>query len=195
MTNDNDSKKINELKKLKILTVTSFRSNGALRSFAEQLLLWEHHELKSNELIIISAKIDLSLIPEIRKLPLLLKQSVLRKIVEDKHEIEYKYFLDLEDLLKNSPLAFESYRKANSFLIVLDRTDKNGNELIAVIEKNKEKRGIEVNEINSIHGRDIELLIKLTNLNKKRIFTNNKSKKWLLDKGLSSSIKRLIIPK
>ncbi|MDR2748361.1 MAG: hypothetical protein LBB10_00455 [Bifidobacteriaceae bacterium] len=176
-----DKKLYTEVRKL---STSTFREDGTLRSFKEQLFLWKRGKLKSGDLVIISIKTILPIIPKIKNLPLVIKQKVLQKIIYDKHEINYTYFLDLEELLINSPLAFESYRKPNTYIIMLNKKDANNNQLICIIEINKYKQQMFVNEINSIYTKDIQRLINKTEKAKKKIFINKKTKKMATREGL-----------
>jgi hypothetical protein len=171
--------------KLKKLSTSAFRHDGTLRSFSEQLYLWRKEKLNRGDLIIISAHTTISLIPEIKDLPLVIKQSTVKKIVDVKHKIAAKYFSELDRLIQQSPLAIESRKRKGVFLVVLGNQNENNKELIIIMEINREKSGIFVNEIESIYPKNIQKMLNVAHSSGKQIFINGmKGESWLNQKNI-----------
>jgi hypothetical protein len=172
-----------EVSNLKRLSQTAFNKRGILFSFSKQLKLWKKGKLQRTDHIIVGSETRNINVVDIKNLPLIIRQSVIRKIVIDKHGIPIKCFRNLENLIEYSPMIIESRKRKGAFLVILNR--KYGNkELICIIDVNKIKHGVFVNEIMTIHTRNISDLIEVTEKFDKRVFINSKTKKWLSKRNL-----------
>jgi hypothetical protein len=173
-----------EVSNLKRLSQTAFDKRGILFSFSKQLKLWKKGKLQRTDHIIVGSETRNNSVPDIENIPLIIRQSVIRKIVIDKHGIPIKCFRNLEKLIEKSPLVVESTQRKNAYLVVLDKKFSKNKYLVCIIESNQIKCGVLVNEINSIHGRNIEVMINKATSSNKRLFTTPKTNKWLYKRGL-----------
>jgi hypothetical protein len=172
------------------LSKNLYKPNGTLRTFGEQLYLYKINELKDGDYLIVSKHTKLPFIKfSNNSLPLVITQNIIKKI-ETKHKINGQILEDTATLLESSPLALES--KDNYLTVVLDINDKatenitqNSNiNTMVVLRLNNNHPNIIVNDIRSIYANDIQHQIDLNIKHNRNIYTNDKTQKWLDDKGI-----------
>ena len=155
--------------------------------FSEQLDRFIYGDMPSSEMLFLSKTpkdVGLYEISEDNGLPILLKQSVIRKI-QAEHNIAASSLKQLPELLKNHPLSFESITEANSLVVVCDFKDSKGGDVVVALHLEKDKRSINVNEIASIYGKgNLPYLISnVVDLGKK-VYTNKNTADWIRRTGV-----------
>lgn len=104
--------------------------------------------------------------------------------VMTEHNLSLKELADFEKLLKNSVMAMDSLTQESSRVIVLDKLDIKGNNMIAICRLNAENSSINVNQITSIYGKkNFETFIERTFNSGKNIYINEKTKEFVETQG------------
>ena len=94
-----------------------------------------------------------------KKLPLIMKQSTLRKCIREPkgsrsaHQIERGFIEKLPEYIQRPILAVNDIHR-NSFILISDYKDKNGFYTLVAILKEQNLNGKLVNEIKSIYGKE-----------------------------------------
>ena len=128
--------------------------------FVNDLARYERGEMKSNERFSLGMPrgIAREFLPE---LPIEMSQRVLRKSVEKKHSVPFSSLGELMSELASPIMVFQRADNAVSFLTEIK--DEQGRNVLVAIELNrKEQKGgdvVEVNDIRSLHGRDIQNIV------------------------------------
>ena len=128
--------------------------------FVNDLARYERGEMKSNERFSLGMPrgIAREFLPE---LPIEMSQRVLRKSVEKKHSVPFSSLGELMSELASPIMVFQRADNAVGFLTEIK--DEQGRNVFVAIELNrKEQKGgdvVEVNDIRSLHGRDIQNIV------------------------------------
>ena len=86
----------------------------------------------------------------------------------------------LKEELLDYVVAFEDLTIDNTINFVINKTSRNGNNLIVVIRLHTEMGCIEVNSIRSVHGKsNIKEIIDKVKMSNKKIFETDKTESWL----------------
>lgn len=105
--------------------------------------------------------------------------------IHKEHNISYAKLAELQDILNNSPLAFDSLTQKTSKVIVLNEKDSYGDIMIAICRFDIENREIDVNQISSIYGKkNFERFIERTYEEEKTFYLNEKTERFLQIEGL-----------
>lgn len=108
--------------------------------------------------------------------PLTMMVSTAIKIRE-KHDIGFAYVSQVNDLLKNSIMAFESLKHDTSVIVLLDDYDDIDDPMVAVLRTDKKVGYVDVNEITSIYDRErFSSLLQRTYDSNCTFFINDKEK-------------------
>jgi len=113
-----------------------------------------------------------------------LRKSTLTKKVK-KHNLTFEQLKDLPKNLNNPLMVFESLKNNDSFIFVVEKENHEG-VISCVINLNQKINKIEVNEIISIGGRNIEQLIIWQEKNKLRYIETKKTKEYFSDSRFNS---------
>ena len=169
MSNYNIIKKINK----KIV-----HEDGSIDSFEKQLLNLMDGKLDITfPLVIEDNSRCLNYIQDINmNNPLVINASTIIKLKE-KHNIGYSDIAEVDILLANSVLAFDSLTQNTSKVILLDKYEEDTNDpMIAVCRFDKDNACISVNEITSIYDkRRFKNFLVKTYDQEKKIYKNKKT--------------------
>ena len=123
-------------------------------------------------------------IKECADLPIVMKQSIIKKISVD-HELSLGELKQLPNWLHEYPLALEPLSDIDSPLLIADAKDLHGNDILIALHLEKEYRQIQINEISSIYGKkNLAYLIENTFAAGKNIYVNERTGNWLQHSGL-----------
>lgn len=179
------SKKTNKyVNENQLLSKSAYTKDGVLRSFNEQLNDYAFEEMPSGDMFIISESSKSAGIEECADLPIVMKQSIIKKISVD-HELSLGELKQLPNWLHEYPLALESLSDIDSLLLIADAKDLHGNDILIALHLEKEYRQIQINEISSIYGKkNLAYLIENTFAAGKNIYVNERTGNWLQHSGL-----------
>jgi hypothetical protein len=163
------------LEDLHKLSKAAFKKDGSLRTFGEQLFLFERGLLAPSDLLIVSDVLHLPFDIEYNNLPITMSQNIARKILV-KHNISPVDLEDLVELVESSPLGLKG--KFSHLNVILDKQIDNNN-MMSFLEVNSQKISFFVNDIRSIYFDNV-----LSELNNSlehgcEAYTNIKTKEWL----------------
>lgn len=141
---------------IKSINKTIVHENGKIDSFDKQLINLSGGIFDVRFPLVVSDNTNcLSYISTINESkPLTMMVSTAIKIRE-KHDIGFAYVSQVNDLLKNSIMAFESLKHATSVIVLLDDYDDIDDPMIAVCRTDKKVGYVDVNEITSIYDREL----------------------------------------
>lgn len=139
---------------IKNINKTIVHEDGKIDSFDKQLINLSGGIFDVRFPLVVSDNTNcLSYISTINESkPLTMMVSTAIKIRE-KHDIGFAYVSQVNDLLKNSIMAFESLKHDTSVILLLDDFTDDGNPIVAICRLNKQIGCVYVNEINSIYDR------------------------------------------
>lgn len=167
-----------------LLSKSAYTKDGVLRSFNDQLNDYAFEEMPSGDMFIISESSKSAGIKECADLPIVMKQSIIKKISVD-HELSLGELKQLPNWLHEYPLALESLSDIDSLLLIADAKDLHGNDILIALHLEKEYRQIQINEISSIYGKkNLAYLIENTFAARKNIYVNKRTGNWLQHSGL-----------
>lgn len=95
------------------------------------------------------------------KLPIVMRQRILNKATAKKHNVELSSLIDLPKRLSEPVFIFK--RSDNAIGVLTEMQDRDGKNICVAIELNKTIQDggefLEVNDVRSIHGRDVSEII------------------------------------
>lgn len=140
---------------IKNINKTIVHEDGKIDSFDKQLINLSGGIFDVRFPLVVSDNTNcLSYISTINESkPLTMMVSTAIKIRE-KHDIGFAYVSQVNDLLKNSIMAFESLKHDTSVIVLLDDYDDIDDPMIAVCRTDKKVGYVDVNEITSIYDRE-----------------------------------------
>ena len=163
---------------IKNINKTIVHEDGKIDSFDKQLINLSGGIFDVRFPLVVSDNTNcLSYISTINESkPLTMMVSTAIKIRE-KHDIGFAYVSQVNDLLKNSIMAFESLKHDTSIIVLLDDYDDIDDPMIAVCRTDKKVGYVDVNEITSIYDRErFSSLLQRTYNSNCTFFINNKEK-------------------
>lgn len=161
--------------------------NGAVDSFDKQLIQLMSGTYDTRYPMIISE--DSSSLEYISGLPvtnaLTMNVSTIIKLRMN-HRLDYAFISDIEQHLKDSVMAFDSYQYTSSVVVVLNQLDDDENHIIAICRYDKDTGGgLYINEITSVYGKErFESMIKKSYELNKQFYKNEKTEQFVKSAGL-----------
>lgn len=128
-------------------------------NYLEQIEKYYQKQLQTNR------EISLGRTPEVlqrlgaKDLPLIMKQSTLNKCIREKkgsrsaHQLDRTLIEKLPDIVKKPVLIVEE-KDRNSFALLSDVQDKDGNNLLVAVRTGENLYGKKVNEVKSVYGKE-----------------------------------------
>ena len=148
--------------------------NGELKQFISG-------KMKSNEMFHIGKPVGVLryFLPDIE---IVMHQKTLNKGIKKKHNIDIDKIKDLPSHISNPIFIFKKNNK--SIGLFTEMEDKDGKNICVAIEINKTIQDggkfYEVNDLRSLHGREIENIINPININGSLVFANiEKGSNWI----------------
>ena len=126
------------------------------RRFNEELSKYQQGEMPSNEMLHLGNPqgVMRQFMPS---LPIVMRQRILNKASVKKHHVDLSALADMPKYLSSPIFVFK--RSDNSLGVLTEMQDRDGKKICVAIELNREIQDggeiLEVNDIHSIHGRDI----------------------------------------
>ena len=157
---DSEGQRVLDMARGAIAETDAVREEREDARFVNDLARYERGEMKSNERFSLGMPrgIAREFLPE---LPIEMSQRVLRKSVEKKHSVPFSSLGELMSELASPIMVFQRTDNAVGFLTEIK--DEQGRNVFVAIELNrKEQKGgdvVEVNDIRSLHGRDIQNIV------------------------------------
>lgn len=148
-------------------------------TFNAQLTKYQAGDMTSNEFLNVGNPRGVMklFLPD---LPIIMRQRVIRKGVEKKHNVAIEGLYDMPKHLSAPIFVFQ--RDENSLGILTEMKDREGKNICVAIELSRliqnGKEYLEVNDVRSFHGREFKNIVEP--------IVNNKTLKWVdKEKGLS----------
>lgn len=148
-------------------------------TFNAQLTKYQAGDMTSNEFLNVGNPRGIMklFLPD---LPIIMRQRVIRKGIEKKHNVAIEGLYDMPKHLSAPIFVFQ--RDENSLGILTEMKDREGKNICVAIELSRliqnGKEYIEVNDVRSFHGREFKNIVEP--------IVNNKTLKWVdKEKGLS----------
>lgn len=139
--------------------------NGDLRfrtavneRFNEELDLFEKKEMRSNDKFNLGMPSDILIAAGLPYSQINMTQSVLRKHL-DKHGLSVGDIKSLPEAIGNPVMVYEWGDKARSSIIITDMSVSDGRMVSVAIRVAKDGERLSINEISSIHGKELQRLI------------------------------------
>ena len=153
---------------------------AANEKYNEELLQWDLGELATNEYISVGLPQGI-LKTYIPNIPIILRQKVLTKSVK-RHTLSIEEMMDLPIAISNPIFIFKS--NSESVSILTELADSSGKNLFVAIgletTKQMGHQFLEVNDILTIHGREIEnIILPIINNDSLEWVDKNKGLNWL----------------
>lgn len=148
-------------------------------TFNAQLIKYQAGDMTSNEFLNVGNPRGIMklFLPD---LPIIMRQRVIRKGIEKKHNVAIEGLYDMPKHLSAPIFVFQ--RDENSLGILTEMKDREGKNICVAIELSRliqnGKEYLEVNDVRSFHGREFKNIVEP--------IVNNKTLKWVdKEKGLS----------
>lgn len=148
-------------------------------TFNAQLTKYQAGDMTSNEFLNVGNPRGIMklFLPD---LPIIMRQRVIRKRIEKKHNVAIEGLYDMPKHLSAPIFVFQ--RDENSLGILTEMKDREGKNICVAIELSRliqnGKEYLEVNDVRSFHGREFKNIVEP--------IVNNKTLKWVdKEKGLS----------
>lgn len=148
-------------------------------TFNAQLTKYQAGDMTSNEFLNVGNPRGVMklFLPD---LPIIMRQRVIRKGIEKKHNVAIEGLYDMPKHLSAPIFVFQ--RDENSLGILTEMKDREGKNICVAIELSRSiqngKEYLEVNDVRSFHGREFKNIVEP--------IVNNKTLKWVdKEKGLS----------
>lgn len=148
-------------------------------TFNAQLTKYQAGDMTSNEFLNVGNPRGIMklFLPD---LPIIMRQRVIRKGIEKKHNVAIEGLYDMPKHLSAPIFVFQ--RDENSLGILTEMKDREGKNICVAIELSRliqnGKEYLEVNDVRSFHGREFKNIVEP--------IVNNKTLKWVdKEKGLS----------
>lgn len=160
--------------------------DGRVQSFKEQLfdVFTGGYDL-NNMMVVSDNSKTLNYVDGIdeNKIITISPNKVLKVMTE--HKLSLQELGEIENLLENSVIAFDSLTHESSRVVVLNKQDIDGNILIAIFKTDTTVNVLDVNQITSIYGKkNFENFINRTYEAGKNIYVNDKTKEFVDTQGL-----------
>ncbi|WP_294477058.1 LPD38 domain-containing protein [uncultured Bacteroides sp.] len=129
--------------------------------FNEELSRYKDGRMKSNEMFHLGTPQGamLAFLPD---LPIVMHQRTVRKGIEKKHNVDVNMLKDMPSMIASPIFVFQ--RDVKNIGILTEMVDRDGKNVCVAIEMNKTIQDgtniLEVNDIRSFHGREVENIIK-----------------------------------
>lgn len=173
--------------KIKKINKTIVHEDGTIDSLDKQLLkLMDGKQDIRYPLVIDHHTNCLNYIEDINvDNPLVINVSTVIKL-KNKHNLGFSDIAEIENLLSESVIAFDSLTQETSKVIVLDRFDKTTNEpMLAICRLDKLSGYVSLNEITSLYDKShFKNFLINTYEQEKRIFKNKKTERYFESVGL-----------
>ena len=147
--------------------------------FNEELERYKAGEMDKNEVLHLGKPqgVMRAFLPN---LPIVMRQRVIRKGSEKKHEVDVSAIKDMPQHLSSPIFVFQ--RSADTIGVLTDMQDRSGKNVCVAVElKRQMQQGteyLEVNDVRSFHGREFKNIVEP--------IANNKTLKWVdKEKGLA----------
>ena len=147
--------------------------------FNEELMRYQRGEMNKNEMLHIGRPqgVMRAFLPD---LPIVMRQRVIRKGSEKKHEVDVLAIMDMPKHLSSPIFIFQ--RSEDTIGVLTDMRDRNGKNVCVAIElKRQIQQGAEylkVNDVRSFHGREFKNIVEP--------IANNNTLRWVdKEKGLA----------
>ncbi len=157
----------------------SAKIEDANNRFNRQLKRYINGDMDKNEVLHLGKPqgIMRQFLPE---LPIVLRQRVIRKGSEKKHEVDVKSIMNMPQHLSYPIFVFQ--QRKNTIGVLTDMQDRNGKNVCVAIElKRQIQKGgeyLEINDVRSFHGREFKNIVEP--------IVNNNTLKWVdKEKGLA----------
>ena len=180
-----------KLEEIRKINKNIVHEDGSIDSFAKQLLYLEDGRFNIYYPMVISTSSkSLDYINDIDvNAPLIVNVSTVIKI-RHKHNLGFSVFQDLDDMFKNSILAFDSLAHDSSRVILLNKIEdedlayKQSN-LIAICRYDRQNSQIHINEITSLYSKkNLETFLSRTFNANKQFHKNKKTEQYFKSAGL-----------
>lgn len=150
--------------------------------YLEQIDAYYNKKLKSNVIITVLDTPKYLQELGLNDVPIIMKQRTLQKCIRkahgsiSAHGLDRKMIETLPEQIRNPILAIEE-RKRNSFALISDYKDKDGNNMLVALEMNVTHNNINVNEVKSFYGRNnLEVYIKKHDPSEVHVVDNKKAR-------------------
>ncbi|MBO5093175.1 MAG: hypothetical protein J6C33_02325 [Lachnospiraceae bacterium] len=161
------------------------------QKYLEQIDKFYKGKLKSFQIIELGNTPDIIVNIGAKKLPLVMKQSNLRKCIREPrgsrsaHQIDREFIENLPAQIEN-PVLLTKDENRNSIVLISDYKDKNGFYTLIAVQREQIVNGKLVNEIKSIYGKEHlkEYLLKPEIRNELKIIDNKIAKELFRVIGL-----------
>ncbi len=152
---------------------------AANEHFNSELTRYQNGEMDKNEMLHLGRPqgVMRAFLPN---LPIVMRQRVIKKGSEKKHEVDVSAIRDMPQHLSSPIFVFQ--RSEDTIGVLTNMRDRNGKNVCVAIElKRQMQQGaeyLEVNDVRSFHGRDFKNIVEP--------IANNKTLKWVdKEKGLA----------
>jgi len=144
-----------DIERIKQINPSIVKDDGTIQSFKEQLFDLEHglYDFTLPMVITPSSEYLSFMGNEDPEKPVLINPRKIMKIRAE-HFLTISDLADLEYYLKGSGLAFESLTQGTSRVVVIDKEDEVGDQIIAACRLDAESAFLSVNQITSIYGKE-----------------------------------------
>ena len=140
---------------IKSINKTIVHEDGKIDSFDKQLINLSGGIFDVRFPLVVSDNMGclnyISTINESKPLTMMVSTAIK---IREKHDIGFAYVSQVNDLLKNSIMAFESLKHDTSVIVLLDDYDDIDDPMVAVLRTDKKVGYVDVNEITSIYDRE-----------------------------------------
>lgn len=150
--------------------------------YLEQIDAYYNKKLKSNVIITVLDTPKYLQELGLNDVPIVMKQRTLQKCIRkahgsiSAHGLDRKMMETLPEQIRNPILAIEE-RERNSFALISDYKDKDGNNMLVALEMNVTHNNINVNEVKSFYGRNnLEVYIKKHDPSEVHVVDNKKAR-------------------
>ena len=157
----------------------SHEQQAANERFNSELTRYQNGEMDKNEILHLGRPqgVMRAFLPN---LPIVMRQRVIKKGSEKKHEVDVSAIRDMPQHLSSPIFVFQ--RSEDTIGVLTDMRDRNGKNVCVAIElKRQMQQGaeyLEVNDVRSFHGREFKNIVEP--------IANNKTLKWVdKEKGLA----------
>lgn len=160
--------------------------DGKVESFKEQIfdLISGHYNL-SRMMVVSTDSKALTYIKgvEADKIITISPNKILKVMTE--HDLSFYDISELDELLKESVMAMDSMTHESSRIVVLDKKDIKGDQMIAICRTDAKSGNILINRITSVYGKKNfeEFLNRTCNMGK-NIYENKKTIEFCRTEGL-----------
>jgi hypothetical protein len=176
---------------LKGIAKSAFDNNGNLLPWKQQLEQCEYgdHITDGSVVLALSGK-DLGIgvnTPINTSAPLIMRQKKIADILdpfEGHEEVTHDVLDQLPELIKGSPLMYDSLSRSNSVVVILPLQDDKGDDFIASVQVDLALKNVELSRVTSTYSRnDImrQLDFIAANVDDYHVYPNERTKSWLDD--------------